>query len=172
MVPFSPEEIACIVENFFAGSKSRARGFSVINWLVGVVVGGWVVGWCFPFAHFECQHKAKINSRAGPKHTQTHAGTHTDSFALSWPLIWFKKCIAAFHIFHSALTMNAPAGKAVEKRWEKRWEKQWGATWLGGLVGGGTRTGTGCSAWPPFWPRRALVHSAVSVFPTNCGSHL
>jgi len=161
MVPFSPEEIACIVENFFAGSKSRARGFSVINWLVGV-------GWCFPFAHFECQHKAKINSRAGPKHTQTHAGTHTDSFALSWPLIWFKKCIAAFHIFHSALTMNAPAGKAVEKRWEK----QWGATWLGGLVEGGTRTGTGCSAWPPFWPRRALVHSAVSVFPTNCGSHL
>jgi len=76
MVPFSPEEIACIVENFFAGSKSRARGFSVINWLVGVVVGGgcWVV---FSFRPFRVptQSQDKQQGRA-QTHTNTRWHTH------------------------------------------------------------------------------------------------
>jgi len=74
MVPFSPEEIACIVENFFAGSKSRARGFSVINWLVGVVVGG---GWLFSFRPFRVptQSQDKQQGRA-QTHTNTRWHTH------------------------------------------------------------------------------------------------
>lgn len=85
------------------------------------------VGLCFLFAYFESQHKAKTNNRAG------YCGA-----ALSWPLIWFKKCIAAFHSTFS--TRRSQWTHQQEKRVQMDGRPGWVAIW--------SRN----SAQPPFWP--------------------